>query len=303
MAGRLAVVLAVGLVAAGERAEAQGGGVEEARRLFYEGVAAAGRHEFRAALDLFGRSYELNPNPKATFNIALCHRHLGNAPAAVEALHVYLEQGGEELPEARRAREMIRELAGDVGALHLTVSDPGARVAVDGEDIGASPLARRLFVEPGVHVARASWADGEVQEQTIAVPAWIAQPVTLVLSRPETVEEPFPRPHPEGRLPPWPFWSAVGATGACGVSALLTLIFADVTYNDWVAGGWADDALRDRGRALDIATLVLAGLTGAALVAGTVLFFYTDFGGGDEQPPADDGVALGLFPGALVLRW
>ncbi|MBI5489940.1 MAG: tetratricopeptide repeat protein, partial [Deltaproteobacteria bacterium] len=90
--------------------------VEQARELFEEGNAAARAQEYDRALELFHRSYLLNPNPTVTFNIGLCYQKMGDAPAAVQAFVDYLEEGGDALPEERRSRtqELIDGLAPQV---------------------------------------------------------------------------------------------------------------------------------------------------------------------------------------------
>ena len=51
-------------------------------------------------------------------------------------------------------------------------------------------------------------------------------------------------------------------------------------------------------------TYVMIALTGAAAVAGTVLFFYTDFDGEEEgEEPAAAEPEVALLPGSLVVRW
>jgi hypothetical protein len=298
------------------RANAQTGDqVAEAERLFNEGLDAVRADDFARALELFRQSRALNAGvPIVTFNIALCHRKLDNAPDAVQELLRFLEEGGEALPQRDRAQELIGELAAAVGVIRIRAPDPGGNVLIDGEAVGPTPLDETVYVTPGSHRVEVRWSgvtEPEVRQGD--VPGGLEQPVDLAFTRPELPDEPPVGPEtpetPGELLPSWPFWTMVGATGAFGLTAMFTLVFGHLTYNDYVEGGRIDASLIDLGEALDLSGWIFLGLTGAALVTGTVLFFYTDFSGdfGGEAAPADGEepppVEAAFFPGSLVLRW
>jgi tetratricopeptide (TPR) repeat protein len=281
--------------------------VEEARRLFDEGNNAAREQDYPRALELFRQSYALNPNPPVLYNTALCYRNLDDAPAAVGALRRYIDDSGPSLVEERRTRaeQLIEELAPRVGFVRIAADDPDGSVLLDGELIGTTPFEDDLYVTPGAHTVVGRWEGFDPVERSIDVPAGVATPVAVRLLRPEPLITELPPPPPDGAeelLSPWYFWSMVGATGAFGVTLIFTGTFGELAYQDYVDGGKTDAALADKGQALDVATYVMAALTGAAFVAGTVLFFYTDFGGDEEEPAAVEP-EVALLPGSLVLRW
>jgi tetratricopeptide (TPR) repeat protein len=311
------VLLAAALLFTGRAAVAQTPEqVAEAERLFNQGLDAVRGNDFDKALELFRQSRHLNPAvPIVTFNIALCHRKLENAPDAVQELLRFLEEGGAELPQRDRAQELVGELSAQVGVMQIRVEEPGANVLIDGEAVGPSPLNETVYVSPGSHRVEVRWTGVEEPEVRQGdVPAGLERPVEVAFVKPEIPVEP-----PDGSggpdtpgelLPSWPFWTMVGATGAFALTSALTLTFGQLAYDDYVAGGRADQALADRGEALDLTGWVFLGLAGAALVTGTVLFFYTDFSGdfgGDETPSEPDEepppVEAAFFPGSLVLRW
>lgn len=290
--------------------------VAEAERLFNEGLDAVRANDFQKALELFRQSRHLNPTvPIVTFNIALCHRRLGDAPQAVRELFRFLEEGGADLPQAGRARELVGELSSSVGAVRIRIADRGANVLMDGEAVGLSPIDQVVYVAPGTHRVEVRWAGiPDPDYRQADVPAGLDPPVEVTCARPEEPIEPPAEPEgpeePAELLPSWPFWAMVGATGGFGLVAALTLTFGELTYTDYVDGGRTDQDLADKGEALDLSGYVFLGLTGAALVAGTVLFFFTDFSadfGGPETPPeSGEGappVEVSFLPGSLVLRW
>lgn len=310
------VLLAAALLFPGRAAAQTPEQVAEAERLFNEGLDAVRANDFGQALELFRQSRHLNPGvPIVTFNIALCHRKLDNPPDAVQELLRFLEEGGADLPQSDRAQELVGELAPMVGAVRIRVPEPGANALIDGEGVGPSPLDQTVYVAPGSHRIEVRWAglpESEVRQSE--VPAGLEQPIEVAFARPETpIEPPDGSEEPETPaelLPSWPFWAMVGATGGFGLTAVLTLTFGHLAYSDYVDGGRTDGDLADRGEALDLSGYVFLGLTGAALVAGTVLFFFTDFsadfGGGESAPEAGEEsppVEVAFFPGTLVLRW
>ncbi len=283
--------------------------VAEARRLFDEGNNAAREQDYPRALELFRQSYALNPNPTVLYNTALCYRNLDDAPAAVDALRRYIDGSGSSLPEERRTRaeQLITELAPRVGLVRIAAADGDGRVLLDGELVGPTPLEQNVYVTPGAHTVEGRWEGLDPVQRGIDVPAGISTPVEVRLVRPESMlTELAPPPDGAGEgLSPWYFWSMVGATGAFGVTLIFTGAFSEVTYQDYVDGGSSDASLRDKGRALDTATYVMIGLTAAAAIAGTVLFFYTDFDGEEEgeEGPAAIEPEVALLPGSLVVRW
>jgi tetratricopeptide (TPR) repeat protein len=107
---RLLVVLALlgggGLT---EAAEADPD-TEVAQRLFHEGVAAYGAHDYAHALDKFEEARRLKPLPAFDFNIARCHDRLGHAQPALDAYQRYLAAAPDapDAPEVRARIEVLR---------------------------------------------------------------------------------------------------------------------------------------------------------------------------------------------------
>ena len=82
----------------------------QAREKFSDGNAAYEQGDFRQALEDFESAYQLAPLPGFLFNVAQCHRQLGNYARAASSYRRFLElsEQGEERELAERLRR-IRE--------------------------------------------------------------------------------------------------------------------------------------------------------------------------------------------------
>jgi hypothetical protein len=297
-------------------------GQSEADRLFDEGVAAFEREDYRAALEAFEGSYALEPTPDALLNIGMCHRLVGHGAAAVNALRRYITEVGGTLPqeEVVAIRQQMDAIVPNVGQFELVVSEPGARLAVDGEEVGVSPLGWFVAVEPGEHsvgarkegyepaaVSGEVVAGGVITLTLVLTPIAVEPPVSVEPPPPPPVEPPPPAvqvAQPEGGEDGgglgWWFWGSVIAAGTIGAGAAvtggLTLDYAD-RYED---GGYVDADLYDTGIALRTTTDVLIGLASAAALSAILAVFLED-GGGEEPSPG--GVSAVALPGGLALTW
>ena len=169
---------------------AEDAALEAARRHFRQGLLLVRREAWAAALAEFDASIAARPNQSALFNRALCLRELGDFQQAIEALEEYREraraEGGqdERLAEVERRIAEIRELVTEVT---VTVNVDGARITVDGEAAGLSPLRRPLLLLSGPHLVTASYPGYRAEEQE--VPVVSGEPRTVVFE----LEQPPPR--------------------------------------------------------------------------------------------------------------
>ncbi|HEY2745691.1 MAG TPA: hypothetical protein VGL86_13745, partial [Polyangia bacterium] len=102
---RLVFVLVV-VSAAPLRAGEADPDTEVAQRLFGEGVAAYGAHDYAHALEKFEAARRIKPLPAFDFNIARCHDRLGQAAPAIAAYERYLAQAP-DAPDAAEVRERV----------------------------------------------------------------------------------------------------------------------------------------------------------------------------------------------------
>ncbi len=81
---------------------------EQARARFQAAQKAYDVGQFQEALDGFSKAYELKPLPGFLFNIAQCHRQMGNLEQALFYLKRYLDLAPRG-PAAADARQLVRQ--------------------------------------------------------------------------------------------------------------------------------------------------------------------------------------------------
>jgi tetratricopeptide (TPR) repeat protein len=125
----------------------------DAKAHFQRGVSLFERRRFAEALDEFERAYQLQPAAPVLYNIGQVDVALGKPVEAVAAFERYLADGGDTIPDARRAdvRAEIERQSAKIGELALLASESGAEVRVDGRVVGTTPFARPLRIAAGVH--------------------------------------------------------------------------------------------------------------------------------------------------------
>jgi len=98
--------------------------------------------------------------------------------AGFETLRREITVGGGAVVTIRPALAVTAES----GTIHISLGVPGASVAVDGERVGASPLAEAVSVEPGPHVVTASRRGYDAARAEVEVSSGEATSVELTLT-------------------------------------------------------------------------------------------------------------------------
>lgn len=206
------------------RADTAEPALAEAQALFRRGIELGEQDHWADALEHFRRSWELAERPNTMFNIAYASHRLGRFREAIAALDEYLARTEGELSERREEAVQLRgEALASLVELRVLIEPPEARLLVDGElDPGIGPV-RRIVLDPGRHVLRASAPGRDEASVTISVLAGERGERQIVLA-PSAPQDPLPRPPPPGRsvLEEPLFWIvtaaiAVGAGVGIGV--------------------------------------------------------------------------------------
>jgi hypothetical protein len=226
----------------------------EARALFEQGVEALRQGAFPDALAAFEASWRLNPRPFVLYNAAMCRQELFDYPGAIAGFEEYLEVGANEEPAERLAdaRERIAELEQRVGRVALAIEPPGARVLVDGREVGTTPLAEPLRVGPGTHAIEVR-LDGYAElrrEVSVAQGERVEIVAELTATGSTEVEPPPPPVVPFTETPAvegedggiatkWWFWTVLGVVVAGGAVTAGVLLWPsdEAPADDWVLHG------------------------------------------------------------------
>ncbi len=122
---------------------------EAGRILFTDGDYAGAKLKFE-------RAHELSGDARLMWNVAAADKNLRNYSKVIRALTRYLADGGDKLTETDRsdAQSLIDTMGSFVCKLDVTSEPAGARVLVDGEEVGVTPFEAPLLVDQGTRTIR-----------------------------------------------------------------------------------------------------------------------------------------------------
>jgi hypothetical protein len=126
---------------------------EAARSHYARGLELAGQADYEAALREFSEAYTIRPHFAVLYNIGQAQFALGRPAEAIESLSKYLRDGQEQVPSARRqdVQAQIVLLESLFAELTITTDQPGALIAVDGREVGRTPLYQGIRLATGTH--------------------------------------------------------------------------------------------------------------------------------------------------------
>lgn len=273
---------------------------KDAELHFRRGVELYKQGDSSGAIVEFHRAYELLPNYRVLYNIGQTYYQLQRYADAMKALRTYLSSGGASIPATKRAsvEADIHMLESHVANIEVRVNEDGAQVAVDDENVGASPLREPVLVSIGRRkvsaVKGAQRADrfvdivsGDHAVVVLEMPLEAPPPKAVVLP-PTPLPNP-PRTFPIQPTPPVPppepapsstmKWALWGATGAFAVGTAVTGILTltaqsnlSAQLNTFPGNPSQINQDRSQGRALGYVT---DGLLAATAVAGGLALWVT----------------------------
>jgi hypothetical protein len=161
---------------------ADAGNLEEARRLFSDGIRRFEQGDWGGAVLRFREANAEHHAPAIVYNIGLAEEKLGHPQAAVDAYEAYLAEAGETGDMAAPASAAVAQLKARSTRLRIESTPPGARAFVDGHAL-SDPTPAVMLVPPGHHVIvvqAAGWRQeqevntvgkGEVQTVRLSAPS------------------------------------------------------------------------------------------------------------------------------------
>ena len=279
-----------------------------ARAHYSSGRSYYDQGRYEDALREFEEAFRAAPDPQKglmIFNVAQAQERLGRIAEATASFQQYLEL----VPDAEdraTVEERIRTLQGRLAetGIVLTASEDGARVFVDGQESGTTPLASAIPVTPGSHELRVEKEGFSPFMLRVSVEAGrrVETDVPLV-----AIEGPTPPPAPaapapartggSGRVLPWVITGVAGVAIVAGtVFGVLALGESDAA-NDEKAG---DLDLYDEASSSAESWALLADISfgvGVAAAVGALVLFLTT--GPGESTGAPRGADLRVAPLAM----
>jgi tetratricopeptide (TPR) repeat protein len=273
-----------------------------ARAHYASGRAYYDQGRYEDALREFEEALRAAPDAQKglmVFNVAQVQERLGRIEEAVASFQRYLAlvPDAEDRASVEARVQTLQARLTETGIL-LTASEEGARVFVDGQESGTTPLAGPIRVAPGSHELRVEKEGFRPFRLRVSVEAGrsVETEVTLVaVERREAPPPPPPAPTRSGwRLLPWV------VAGVAGVAIIGGTIFGVLALGESDAANdekEGDLDLYDEASSSAETWALLAdvsfGVGAAAAVGAVVLFLVT---GGEESSVPPSGAALRVTP-------
>ncbi|HEV3193277.1 MAG TPA: PEGA domain-containing protein [Polyangiaceae bacterium] len=154
-----------------------------AREAYASAQVLVNNGDYTGAFAKFGQAYDLSKDPRLLFNMAVCARNMHDYARMQNLLVRYQREAGSSMAaddkaDVESALATIRTL---VGAVKLSVSEAGAAVRVDGQQVGTTPLADPIVLNLGKHTLTVSKGGFQPVEQALEVAGGSETPVALTL--------------------------------------------------------------------------------------------------------------------------
>jgi tetratricopeptide (TPR) repeat protein len=147
--------------------------LDDARRLFVEGVAHAARGQWELALSAFQTAYGLTPQPSVLFNLASAQLRAGKLLASNANYRRFVASGDPTVSAAARriAEAQIARIEQRMPRLRIEIDGlrEGDRILLDQARLYPDELGHDMWIDPGVHTVRVDRPRGDQEVHTIAV--------------------------------------------------------------------------------------------------------------------------------------
>jgi hypothetical protein len=109
--------------------------------------------DYNGALLKFQLVYARSGDPRLLWNLAVCEKALRHYAKALPLVRRYLDEAGAKLTDAERqeATDFATTIEGFVGPVRIESDQASAKLFVDGEEVGKTPLKEPLLLDMGDH--------------------------------------------------------------------------------------------------------------------------------------------------------
>ena len=300
------------------QARGQESATDKARDSFFAGIELFKEGSYEAALAELQKAYQLAPNYRVLYNIGQVQFELHDYVSAYATLKDYLEQGGDEIPEARRSQvdTSLQKLEQRIAYLEVDCNLSDADIRVDDISVGKSPLTAPVPVNAGTHRIAAVKPGFAVAARMVSLTGEERVSVKLKIAAPPPEAQPtrpVPRPSASTRTAPEQSLgrhhrglvasltvatSCALATGIFGWRLLVAKSDFDhevskVPYDRGTAEG-----IRSRAMAYQYLTIGF----GAATLLSSGLALYLALDGGSGNPRGVGSMALSPAINGVIVR-
>ncbi len=232
--------------------------------------------QYKNAVTAYQRSIEAGDDVSVNYQLAIAEDKAGMTAEALKHLKLVLAAEGVKPRIVKHAQSKLDELSMKVGIVKLTITPDGTQVAIEGKQIGETPLAESLVLLPGVYNVTLTAVGFQPKDLDLKVEAGSEsersielEPVPVVTQAP-AVEDPLPelpveKPEGPNKLPLYiGGGAAIGLTLAATVTGIVA-IGKHGTYTDaGVSASERADA-QSSGKTFALVTdLCIVGAVGAA---------------------------------------
>ncbi|MCA9624309.1 MAG: PEGA domain-containing protein [Myxococcales bacterium] len=158
---------------------------DRAREAYEDGILLSRAGDHQSAIARLRAAKALSKHPRVSFDLALAHAAADDPVAAIEEMKLAL-RGRLSLDEetVAKAREVIAEQAALTGVVILESPTKGARVRVNGREVGTTPLSAPISVRAGLTDIELTAPGRAPAFMTVEVKAGFQKNVELSLDKP-----------------------------------------------------------------------------------------------------------------------
>ncbi len=199
--------------------------------------------KYTRALEAYQRAFDVYPKPELYWLIGLAEQRLGRYLDSLRHYQQLLREAQNINDALRQQIEVnIEECKQHVATLKFTVEPEGARISVDGEDVGTAPYTDPVYLAPGDHTLAVTAEGFTPDEESVTLEEGTESERTFKLEKIPVVvtkEEPkILKPAPPPPVNKKMLFIGAGATAAFAVTATVTGLIAVARH-----GTFSDDSL------------------------------------------------------------